>query len=86
MSIPLSQSLSCNSIVSLSSLNFIHHIVNQVLIDHDGTASTDFDDKTKTSPQMLAVIGKKALLWLPPLTGSAAQRDCASLWKRSTVL
>lgn len=31
--------------------------VNQVLIDHDGTASTDFDDKTKTSPQVLAVIG-----------------------------
>lgn len=38
--------------------------MNQVLIDHDGTASTDFDDKTKTSPQVLAVIGNDSLALL----------------------
>jgi hypothetical protein len=30
-----------------------------ISVDHDGTASTDWDEKkTKPSPQMLAVIGE----------------------------
>jgi hypothetical protein len=29
-----------------------------ISVDHDGTASTDWDEKKKASPQMLAVIGE----------------------------
>ena len=31
-----------------------------ISVDHDGTASTDWDDKKKPSPQILAIIGAVA--------------------------
>lgn len=31
-----------------------------ISVDHDGTASTDWDEKKKASPQVLAIIGEAA--------------------------